>query len=64
MSISDAEHPNANRWAKFMIDIYQNLDLPILGTVANAEIEELARQKMKDNMSACLSLIRICASLT
>jgi len=52
MAAADAEHPNANRWAKFMLDIYGTLDLPILGTVANAEIEELARQKMKDNMGA------------
>ena len=42
--------PHPDKWTKFLMDIYMQAQPPILGTVNIKEIEEKAREVMKDHM--------------
>lgn len=43
--------PDTNKWSKYMLEIYTGRKAPPLGTVAVKELEEKAREKMKDHIS-------------
>lgn len=45
-----APPPLHDKWAKWLLDIYAHAQPPVLGTVNIKEIEEEARQVMKDHL--------------
>ncbi|KAI6039659.1 FMN-dependent alpha-hydroxy acid dehydrogenase [Pisolithus marmoratus] len=47
-----AEAPLPNKWTNYLVDIYTKGRLPVLGTVNIKEIEEKAKEAMKDQISA------------
>jgi len=47
-----AKPPLPDKWTKFLLDIYKSGQPPLLGTVDIKEIEEKAREAMKDHLPA------------
>jgi hypothetical protein len=47
-----AQPPAPDKWITFLLDIYINGQPPILGTVNIKEIEEKAREVMKNHLRA------------
>ncbi|KIK79244.1 hypothetical protein PAXRUDRAFT_834201 [Paxillus rubicundulus Ve08.2h10] len=47
-----AQPPLPDKWTKFLMDIYMQAQLPVLGTVDIKEIENKAREVMKDHIAA------------
>jgi len=45
--------PEPSRWIKYLLDIYETATPPVMGTVAVKEIEDKAREVMKDHLRAC-----------
>ena len=48
----NAPPPLPDKWLQFMVDIYIQAQPPTLGTVNIKEIEEKAREVMKDHLRA------------
>lgn len=45
--------PKPTKWTDFLMGIYGQVKLPVLGTVAFKEIEDKAREAMKDQLREC-----------
>lgn len=54
---------HSNMWSKFMTQIYKDRQMPLLKTVSVKEVEELAREKMKDRMGKYIDLFTSTRSL-
>lgn len=51
--------PDANQWINFAMNIYKEGKPPLLGTVDIKEIEDKAREAMKDDIRKSLVLFAI-----
>jgi hypothetical protein len=48
-----APPPKPSKWTDYIMNIYGQAKVPILGTVAPKEIEDKAREVMKDHLREC-----------